>query len=195
MTKEKILKAAIHQYSLHGYQGATMEKIASEAGIKPASIYFFFENKKALFQEAFELVLDDPMAKLKVTFKEIQDQPVEQVIRTLLNESIHYQRIHIVDTNAYVPLITATPIDIQPFLQNYILDLDDWIDDALFTLIKRDKPHITDTQALTITKHFTLLLDGLFWEIQLYDEVGLQKQIDHAVHVLDILLGGFEHEK
>ncbi|QDY46998.1 helix-turn-helix transcriptional regulator (plasmid) [Planococcus glaciei] len=48
MTREEILKAALLLYSKHGYQGATMRKIADEVGIKPASIYFFLRKQGSL---------------------------------------------------------------------------------------------------------------------------------------------------
>ncbi|QGS69444.1 TetR family transcriptional regulator [Oceanobacillus sp. 143] len=47
MLQKELIDAALHQYALHGYHGATMRKIATEVGIKPASIYFFIKIKKS----------------------------------------------------------------------------------------------------------------------------------------------------
>ncbi|MFK4997063.1 TetR/AcrR family transcriptional regulator [Bacillus sp. N9] len=44
--REKLINAAIKQYALHGYHGATVKKIADEVGIKPPSIYFSIKIRK-----------------------------------------------------------------------------------------------------------------------------------------------------
>jgi len=195
VTKDKILQAAIHQYSLHGYQGATMDKIASEVGIKPASIYFFFKNKKVLFTEAFEKVLGDHLAQMKTIFYEVQDKPVEEIFSSLLHGTVDHHTTHAKETNAYISLVTSTPLEVKPFLHSFMEGFDAWLIESLISLLKRDRPGITDKQATVVTRQFILLLDAVFWEMNLYEEEKLKEQISHALDMINMILGGFTDEK
>lgn len=53
-TKEKILQAALHEFSIHGLAGARVDEIARVAGLNKAMIYYHFESKEALFDELFQ---------------------------------------------------------------------------------------------------------------------------------------------
>jgi len=53
-TKEKILGAALHEFSVHGLAGARVDEIAKSAGVNKAMIYYHFESKEALFNELFQ---------------------------------------------------------------------------------------------------------------------------------------------
>ncbi|MDO7486917.1 TetR/AcrR family transcriptional regulator [Peribacillus frigoritolerans] len=57
MKRQELIDAALLHYSLHGYQGATMKKIADEVGIKPASIYFFIKTKRNYLSLHFNIYL------------------------------------------------------------------------------------------------------------------------------------------
>lgn len=73
-----LLDAALRAFARHGYEGASMRLIASEAGVAPGLIYHYFPSKErvlqALFErsggyvmEAFSRVasLEDPRARLR----------------------------------------------------------------------------------------------------------------------------------
>jgi TetR/AcrR family transcriptional regulator len=44
-----ILDAAVHLFSVHGYDGVSMRRIAEAAGVSKANIYHHFESKEALY--------------------------------------------------------------------------------------------------------------------------------------------------
>jgi len=58
LTREKILQAALHEFSVHGLAGARVDEIAASAGINKAMIYYHFESKEALFNELFKVEMD-----------------------------------------------------------------------------------------------------------------------------------------
>ena len=190
MTKEKILQAAINQYSLYNYHGSTMRSIAKEVGIKPASIYFFYKNKEALFLAAFEKLLEDHFKHMKSILEEVQDQPMVAIFETLLKGTVDYHRNNQAETNVYISLVTSPPPEIHHFLQEHIQKFDTWLIDSLMSFIQRDKPDMNDMQAAQLIKQFVLIMDGIFWEINLYDEQPLKEQIDEALNIMKILLGG-----
>ncbi|MDD4493701.1 MAG: TetR/AcrR family transcriptional regulator [Eubacteriales bacterium] len=52
-TKELILQTALRLFSEHGYDGVSMRDLASEVGIKAASIYNHFSSKEDVFNSLF----------------------------------------------------------------------------------------------------------------------------------------------
>lgn len=48
-TREKILDAAMAEFSAHGVAGARVDRIAATAGCNKNLIYIYFENKETLF--------------------------------------------------------------------------------------------------------------------------------------------------
>lgn len=58
LTREKIIQAALHEFSVHGLAGARVDRIAEEAGVNKAMIYYHFKNKEALFNELFQSEMD-----------------------------------------------------------------------------------------------------------------------------------------
>jgi len=54
-TREDILAAAREVFAERGYDGATVRRVADEAGVDPALIYHYFGSKQQLFVAAMEL--------------------------------------------------------------------------------------------------------------------------------------------
>lgn len=57
VTRERILREALEVFARHGFEGARMEKIASQVGINKASLYFYFKSKEELFRELFQSII------------------------------------------------------------------------------------------------------------------------------------------
>lgn len=56
-TPETILQSAIGHFARHGFDGARMDRLAEEAGVNKATIYYHFGNKEALYEKALLHVL------------------------------------------------------------------------------------------------------------------------------------------
>jgi AcrR family transcriptional regulator len=50
----KILQGAMQEFLIHGYAGASMDKVASAAGVSKATVYSYFADKEALFKALIE---------------------------------------------------------------------------------------------------------------------------------------------
>ena len=82
-TKKAIFNAAIKVFSIEGYDSATVEEIASEAGVAIGTLYYNFQGKEEIFKfvidEGMKLIknevldaikdIDDPLEKLKISAK------------------------------------------------------------------------------------------------------------------------------
>jgi len=51
-----ILDAAVRMFTRHGFEGASMDQIATEAGVSKLTVYSHFGDKEALFGEAVRVV-------------------------------------------------------------------------------------------------------------------------------------------
>jgi AcrR family transcriptional regulator len=56
--KARLIEAALHQFEAHGYDGANVMDLASEAGVTTGSLYHHFKSKLGLY-----LVVRDEMEK------------------------------------------------------------------------------------------------------------------------------------
>ncbi len=109
-TRERILAAAIEEFSTNGLEGARVDTIAERAGANKRMLYHYFGNKEDLFLATLEAVyahirsherelrLEDqsPEAAMRVlatyTFDYYIDNP--HFIRLLNNENL-YQAVHL----------------------------------------------------------------------------------------------------
>jgi AcrR family transcriptional regulator len=57
-TREVILGAARNVFAQHGYDGATVRGVATQAGVDPALLYHYFGSKQQLFVAAMEIPYD-----------------------------------------------------------------------------------------------------------------------------------------
>jgi TetR/AcrR family transcriptional regulator len=55
-TRARILEAAVQEFSANGLAGARTEQIAEAAGVNKALLYYYFNNKQALYEAALETV-------------------------------------------------------------------------------------------------------------------------------------------
>jgi len=62
--KHRVLEAAVAVFADRGLEGATIRLVGQKAGVNSALIYYFFENKQKLFEEAIRMVFRDFLAML-----------------------------------------------------------------------------------------------------------------------------------
>jgi TetR/AcrR family transcriptional regulator len=60
-----ILDAALQEFSKFGYSGATVERIAAEAGMSKSNLLYYFASKEAIYTAALAHILDVWLAPLK----------------------------------------------------------------------------------------------------------------------------------
>ncbi|MCZ8519596.1 MULTISPECIES: TetR/AcrR family transcriptional regulator [Paenibacillus] len=59
--KQEILKAAIQVYAAKGYSAAALSDVAEQAGLAHGLVYYYFKNKKKLFRELYEHMMDQSL--------------------------------------------------------------------------------------------------------------------------------------
>jgi len=102
--REAILEAALDEFSARGFAAARLEDVAKRAGVAKGTIYLYFADKEALFQElvrfqigpvmsAFETVLASPLPlkslidqAIEIFAREVFGTRRKQVMRLIISE-------------------------------------------------------------------------------------------------------------
>ena len=61
-TRDRILDAALEVFSEHGFDGATMRKIAAKVGVSDPALYAHFKGKQQIFEALLKLAGPDLLA-------------------------------------------------------------------------------------------------------------------------------------
>lgn len=69
-SRQLILDAALEDFAAHGYEGARVDRIASDAGINKAMIFYYFSSKKNLYRTVIKHVLDDFIPRVQKVVRE-----------------------------------------------------------------------------------------------------------------------------
>lgn len=194
LKRQELIDAALLHYSLHGYQGATMKKIADEVGIKPASIYFFYKNKEELFIAAFQQLLDNHLAEMKRILAKTSSRSVDRIFSEMLHGIVKYHKDDERGTMAYISLVTSPIPEIKLYLQKYLLHFNDWMASSLEDLLRQRYPSISADEVDQIIKQFVLLGNGLFWGINLYEGQDLMEQVHIADRFISSMFSDIERK-
>lgn len=83
-SRQRILDAARTCFAQHGYDRATVRRIAEAARVDPAMVYYFFETKSRLFAEAMALPVN-PAERVASMLEDGIDSLGVQIIRHFLH--------------------------------------------------------------------------------------------------------------
>ena len=123
----KILKGAMQEFLAHGYAGASMDGIASSAGVSKATVYSYFQGKEGLFKALIEKMTRERFVSVfgteplqgepKVVLRELALRALEQMtsdnkyydfIRLLIGESGRFPELAKVFVNCMVKPVLET---------------------------------------------------------------------------------------
>lgn len=124
-TRERILEIAETQFAQKGYEGAHLERIASEVGVRKTALYYYFDSKEALYSAVLErmlLAFDRAIARALETTR----SPAEQMaalldgINDLLAQHSNYSQILV---RIFVDRIPIDASKIAPVVERLILSV------------------------------------------------------------------------
>ena len=76
----EILDATCRVVSQHGFQGATVDRVAEEAKIAKGTIYLYFQKKDDLLKAAVEQGMENFANQVRAEVKEVTT-PLEKIVR------------------------------------------------------------------------------------------------------------------
>jgi len=142
-TKMSIFESAIKVFSINGYDGATMDDMAQEAGVAKGTLYYHFKSKEEIFRyiitEGMELIKEqletaaerekDSLSKLKAICK--------------LQLNLVYEKkdfFKVVMSQLWGQEIRQ--LELRDIIQKYIFNLEKYIKEAIDDgLIKNGEPY------------------------------------------------------
>jgi AcrR family transcriptional regulator len=87
--RDLILAAALEEFSGHGFEATRLEDIARRAGVAKGTIYLYFADKEALFQELIRWQLTpvigafERVTRADVPVRVVADQLIEMFVREI----------------------------------------------------------------------------------------------------------------
>lgn len=75
--REAIIKAAIEEFYIKGYEGSSMDTVAKEANVSKATVYNHFKNKEELFLALSQILIERFEKSFQYTYckqKDIKEQ-------------------------------------------------------------------------------------------------------------------------
>jgi AcrR family transcriptional regulator len=88
--RDAILRAALEEFSAHGFEAARLDDVARRAGIAKGTIYLYFSDKETLFQELVRAEISPVIATLEqvthidAPIRAIAGQFVELFVREIV---------------------------------------------------------------------------------------------------------------
>lgn len=129
-TREKIIEAALKEFSKKGYNGATTSEIAREAGVAEGTIFRYFPTKKDLLLSVTNPVV---VASLKNIISDFKDCPPKELLEAvisnrleIISENIELVKILIVESQFHPELkdkfVTEVIFPASTLMQAYLKD-------------------------------------------------------------------------
>ena len=87
--RQQLLNAALDVFSLYGFSGASLDEIAQIAEMHKSNIFYYYENKEALYVEVLTTVLQKWLAPLQTLESELEP---EEAISNYLIQKIEVSR-------------------------------------------------------------------------------------------------------
>ena len=192
--RQEILRAARQVAAREGFHQATMQKIAAEAGLKtPSHIYWYFKNKKELFQSMME-ELSPILSQLPNLWSRIDDPPEEVLLfigKTYLKTFDNPEAKQLV--RIFFSELTRVSEAVNSFAEKAVLLLNFLVTYLEHQIkIGRLRPHDTQSSARSFIGSFVVYMLGSELFIPL--RAGLPPQEVYAREVVDIFLRGLRPE-
>jgi AcrR family transcriptional regulator len=112
--KDSITQAAIQVLKEKGYEQATMQDIAAAADLSTSSVYYYFDGKDAILEEAFTLLENEIAAASQEILNSAQ--PQKDAVQLFLQRLAFFQDFNLIGLLAEV----QHNRDLEPHLQKMI---------------------------------------------------------------------------
>ncbi len=84
--RNALLDSARRLFAAHGYAGASLRRIAREAGVNPAMVHYYFGDKRGLYRHIFEETAAPVLARLRrlLASESTERDPIRAFVSTLM---------------------------------------------------------------------------------------------------------------
>ena len=154
--ERRILEAAVKIFAGYGYQGATMRKIAEEAGLPKANLHYYVQTKEQLYRQVLDRIFKDWLAAAN-TFDECEE-PVE-ALRGYIETKMDLSRKRPLESRIWAEeILRGAPLiqdqleqTLAAWLDTRVKRITDWINKET---IQAMNPRILMYMIWAVTQHF-----------------------------------------
>lgn len=107
-TEERILQAATEVFIMKGYDGSTMQEIASRASINKSLLHYYYRSKDKLFTKVFSMVFHHLFIPKVIKIFESDMSLFEKI------EAFTGQYIDVILKNPYIPMFVLRELANNP---------------------------------------------------------------------------------
>lgn len=142
-TKKAIFDAAIKIFSINGYEGATMDDMAQEAGVAKGTLYYHFKSK----EEIFKYVITEGIEVIKEQITEVTEK--EKNALSKLKALCRLQLNLVYEKKDFFKVIMSQlwgqelrQLELREVIGKYINSIEKYIKDAMDEgVIKKGDPY------------------------------------------------------
>ena len=169
-TREKILEAAMREFGVNGYSGASLNAVC-DSGISKGLLYHNFQNKDALY-----------LACVKRGFEEMTEylkkQPAPQGMNDYLAARLRYFGSHPVEAHLFFEAVLQPPMPLQDAIQRLKAEFDAYNQSVYLSILSTLslRPGVTQAQALAYFSLMQTMFNGYF-SSPAFQEIPLEERI------------------
>lgn len=142
-TKRSIFEAAIRVFSIKGYDGATMDDMAQEAGVAKGTLYYHFKSK----EEIFKYIITEGMELIKDELKEAAEKEKDSLSKLKVICRLQLQLVY--EKRDFFKMIMSQlwgqeirQLELREIIRSYIGSIEQYIKEAIEDgLIKKGEPN------------------------------------------------------
>lgn len=179
-TKNTIFEAAIKVFSSNGYNGATMDDIALNAGVAKGTLYYHFKSK----EEIFKYIVKEGMNKIRDNVQERVDNEEDVILKLKVLCKVQLDLVY-KNRDLFKVIMSQLwgtelrQLELRDIVQNYIMLIESYLKEAMDKgIIKKGN---TSLMAYTF---FGALCSNTVYEIINEDTVNIDEIIDNLTNYL-----------
>ncbi len=136
--RDKVFKAAVHEFASKGYRNASMNSVVKIARISKGSLFQYFRTKQALFDGVVEMALIEVKNYLKQVREDTSNMSFFDRLAQLIRAGFEFIDKHPLLARIYFHLIQSgeTPFGVERMLQLHKLS-DEFMADLIRDAIGR----------------------------------------------------------
>ncbi|UJL45508.1 TetR family transcriptional regulator [Virgibacillus sp. NKC19-16] len=179
--KEDILRMAVSVLSEKGYDGTTMEEIASKLLMTKDSVYYYFRDKQDLLYQSHSMLLEGSIENVEGVQR--QDLPVKDKLRRAMIVHIEYI---LMERSGFEMMIKPEQYFSNPQIETIFQLRDEYgkcFDQLILEGIEADAFGSVDVKIVR-----NIILGAMNWVTQWYSEDGKKDKKEIAEDIADYLL-------
>lgn len=182
-TKRAIFESAIKVFSQNGYNGATMDTIAADAGVAKGTLYYHFKSK----EEIFNYIIKEGMGLIKERIENISSKQDNALSKLKVLCKIQLKLTH--ENRDFFKVIMSQlwgkelrQLELRGSIKKYIYYIESYLDKAMKNGVVREANSYFMAYTL-----FGMICSAAVYELINENEDDLDSLIDNLVE--NILIG------